>query len=135
MAELIQYAKEKSPGSQGKILLCLIQSFSYSLTQDMYVSDALKGFASWLRDSGAVLPQPQTLLGHPLNMKGTEGRQAVYTRDFAERFKERTGLAVRFWDWGRRRVVSRALKDKPSPPLGERAAVRAEGRSREARAE
>jgi len=38
------------------------------------------------------------LLGHPLNMKGTEGRQAVYTRDFAERFMERTGLAVRFWD-------------------------------------
>ena len=31
------------------------------------------------------------LLGHPLNMKGTEGRQAVYTRDFAERFMERTG--------------------------------------------
>ncbi len=24
------------------------------------------------------------LLGHPLNMKGTEGRQAVYTRDFAD---------------------------------------------------
>jgi putative Holliday junction resolvase len=38
------------------------------------------------------------LLGHPLNMKGTEGRQAVYTRDFAERLIERTGLVVRFWD-------------------------------------
>lgn len=38
------------------------------------------------------------LLGHPLNMSGAEGRQAVYTRDFAERLRERTGLAVRFWD-------------------------------------
>jgi len=38
------------------------------------------------------------LLGHPLNMNGSEGRQAVYTRDFAERLKERTGLTVRFWD-------------------------------------
>jgi len=38
------------------------------------------------------------LLGHPLNMKGDEGRQAVYTRDFAQRLTERTGLVVRFWD-------------------------------------
>jgi putative holliday junction resolvase len=38
------------------------------------------------------------LLGHPLNMSGAEGRQAVYTRDFAQRLTERTGLAVRFWD-------------------------------------
>jgi sulfoxide reductase heme-binding subunit YedZ len=46
-------------------------------------------------------------------------------------------LAVRFWDWGRRKVVSRALKDKPSPPSGERAVVRAEtlASSDEARAE
>ena len=38
------------------------------------------------------------LLGHPLNMRGDEGRQAVYTRDFAQRLTDRTGLAVRFWD-------------------------------------
>ncbi len=38
------------------------------------------------------------LLGHPLNMNGTEGRQARYTTDFAERLKERTGLPVRSWD-------------------------------------
>ena len=46
-------------------------------------------------------------------------------------------LAVRFWDWGRRKVVSRALKDKPSPPSGERAVVRTEtlASSDEARAE
>jgi putative Holliday junction resolvase len=38
------------------------------------------------------------LLGHPLNMRGDEGWQAVYTRDFAQRLTERTGLVVRFWD-------------------------------------
>ena len=38
------------------------------------------------------------LLGHPLNMNGTEGRQARYTQDFAERLTGRTGLPVRFWD-------------------------------------
>ena len=38
------------------------------------------------------------LMGHPLNMNGSEGRQAVYTRDFAERLRERTGLTVWFWD-------------------------------------
>lgn len=38
------------------------------------------------------------LLGNPLNMNGTEGRQARYTQDFAERLTGRTGLPVRFWD-------------------------------------
>lgn len=38
------------------------------------------------------------LLGHPLNMKGDEGRQAVYTREFAEKLRERAGLEVKFWD-------------------------------------
>jgi len=35
-------------------------------------------------------------------------------------------LAVRLWDWGRKRLASNALKPERSPPLGERAAVRAE---------
>jgi putative Holliday junction resolvase len=38
------------------------------------------------------------LIGRPLNMSGTEGRQAVYTKEFAERLHERTGLPVRLWD-------------------------------------
>ncbi len=46
-------------------------------------------------------------------------------------------LAVRLWDWGRKRLASKALKHEPSPPLGERVAVRAEtlASSDEARAE
>ena len=38
------------------------------------------------------------LMGHPLHMSGHEGRQAAYTREFAERLAGRTGLPVRFWD-------------------------------------
>ena len=38
------------------------------------------------------------LVGHPLNMSGTEGRQAVYTKEFAERLRKKTDVAVRYWD-------------------------------------
>ena len=38
------------------------------------------------------------LMGNPLHLSGVEGRQAIYTREFAERLTERTGLPVRFWD-------------------------------------
>ena len=38
------------------------------------------------------------LMGHPLHMSGREGRQAEYTREFAERLAARTGIEVRFWD-------------------------------------
>ncbi len=38
------------------------------------------------------------LMGHPLHMSGREGRQAEYTREFAGRLTERTGLEIRFWD-------------------------------------
>ena len=38
------------------------------------------------------------LMGFPLNMSGTEGRQVAYTREFAERLKECTGIDVCYWD-------------------------------------
>ncbi len=38
------------------------------------------------------------LMGHPLHMSGNEGRQAAYTREFAERLGKHTGLEIRFWD-------------------------------------
>jgi putative holliday junction resolvase len=40
----------------------------------------------------------EILMGQPLHMSGHEGRQVEYTREFAERLAERTGLAVKFWD-------------------------------------
>ena len=38
------------------------------------------------------------LVGHPLNMSGSEGRQAVYTKEFADRLHARTNVEVRYWD-------------------------------------
>ncbi|MEP6540336.1 MAG: Holliday junction resolvase RuvX [Bryobacteraceae bacterium] len=38
------------------------------------------------------------LMGNPIHMSGREGRQAEYTRDFAERLVEKTGLPVVYWD-------------------------------------
>ena len=38
------------------------------------------------------------LMGHPLHMSGKEGRQAEYTREFAERLQERTGIELLYWD-------------------------------------
>jgi putative holliday junction resolvase len=38
------------------------------------------------------------LMGNPIHMSGKEGRQAEYTKDFAERLKEKTGLPIVYWD-------------------------------------
>jgi putative Holliday junction resolvase len=38
------------------------------------------------------------LMGHPLHMSGREGRQAEYTREFAERLKKASGRPLEFWD-------------------------------------
>lgn len=38
------------------------------------------------------------LMGHPLHMSGHEGRQAEYTRAFAGRLAEKTGIEIKFWD-------------------------------------
>jgi putative holliday junction resolvase len=38
------------------------------------------------------------LMGHPVHMSGREGRQVEYTKDFAERLAEQTGIPMKFWD-------------------------------------
>ena len=38
------------------------------------------------------------LLGNPMNMKGTEGRQSVWVREFAAAAEKRTGVPVKLWD-------------------------------------
>jgi putative Holliday junction resolvase len=38
------------------------------------------------------------LVGHPLNMSGSEGRQAAYTKEFAERLHASSNVEVRYWD-------------------------------------
>lgn len=38
------------------------------------------------------------LVGLPLHLSGSEGRQAEYVREFASRLERETGLRVVFWD-------------------------------------
>ena len=38
------------------------------------------------------------VIGNPLHMSGSESRQGEYTREFADRLRRHTGVAVEFWD-------------------------------------
>lgn len=38
------------------------------------------------------------LMGNPINMRGTEGRQSAWVREFAGAIERRTGLPVQLWD-------------------------------------
>ncbi|HTQ57008.1 MAG TPA: Holliday junction resolvase RuvX [Bryobacteraceae bacterium] len=38
------------------------------------------------------------LIGNPLNMNGSEGRQSVWVHEFAEALEARAGCPVRLWD-------------------------------------
>ena len=37
-------------------------------------------------------------MGNPINMRGSEGRQSAWVREFAEAIETRMGLAVKLWD-------------------------------------
>ena len=38
------------------------------------------------------------LMGNPMHMSGSEGRQSAWAREFAERLAAHSGLTVRLWD-------------------------------------
>jgi putative holliday junction resolvase len=38
------------------------------------------------------------LLGNPINMRGNEGRQSGWVREFATAIEKRTGVPVKLWD-------------------------------------
>ncbi len=38
------------------------------------------------------------LMGNPLNMRGDEGRQSGWVKEFADALERRTGLPVKLWD-------------------------------------
>lgn len=40
----------------------------------------------------------QILMGNPINMRGTEGRQSVWVHDFADALQRFTGVPVTLWD-------------------------------------
>ena len=40
----------------------------------------------------------EILMGNPINMRGTEGRQSVWVHEFADALHKQTGLPVKLWD-------------------------------------
>jgi putative Holliday junction resolvase len=38
------------------------------------------------------------LMGNPINMRGSEGRQSAWVREFADALEARTHIPVRLWD-------------------------------------
>jgi len=60
--------------------------------------------SSWDRDLAYLAEVVETheverfVVGNPLNLDGSAGRQAERARDFASRLKEATGLPVVLWD-------------------------------------
>lgn len=54
----------------------------------------LSTIARIARERGAAL----ILIGLPLNMNGTDGPQAVWTREYAAAIERETGLPVKLWD-------------------------------------
>jgi putative Holliday junction resolvase len=38
------------------------------------------------------------LMGNPINMRGSEGRQSGWVREFARTLEKRTGLPIKLWD-------------------------------------
>ena len=58
------------------------------------IREDIDHIAAVARERGVGL----VLIGYPLQLSGLEGRQAEYTRDFAARFEQRSGLPVKFWD-------------------------------------
>jgi putative Holliday junction resolvase len=53
--------------------------------------DALDGL---VREHGVGM----ILMGNPINMRGAEGRQSVWVREFADAIRVRLGVPVQLWD-------------------------------------
>ena len=54
----------------------------------------LEALGEIVREQGVGL----VLLGNPINMRGAEGRQSVWVREFADAIRVRLGVPVQLWD-------------------------------------
>jgi putative Holliday junction resolvase len=54
----------------------------------------LDALGAIVREQGVGL----VLMGNPINMRGSEGRQSVWVREFADAIRERLGVPVQLWD-------------------------------------
>ena len=61
------------------------------------------------------------LMGHPLHMSGKPGRQAEYTREFAERLQERTGIELLYWDERLTTVAAQRVRRESGISIAKRA--------------
>lgn len=54
----------------------------------------LEALGQLVREQGVAM----VLMGNPINMRGSEGRQSVWVREFADAIRERLGVPVQLWD-------------------------------------
>jgi putative holliday junction resolvase len=58
------------------------------------IRDDLNALAALISEKNVQL----IVMGNPLHMSGREGRQVEFTREFAQKLKERTNIPIEFWD-------------------------------------
>lgn len=63
------------------------------------------------------------LLGNPLNMSGSEGRQSQWVQEFAESLRNRSGLRVELWDERLTTVEASRVLRESGIGIGKRAAA------------
>jgi putative Holliday junction resolvase len=80
------------------------------------IRDDLRSLAALAREREVTL----FLVGKPLHMSGTESRQSAYTREFAERLQEETGMPVIYWDERLTTVEAERLLREADASLAER---------------
>ena len=63
------------------------------------------------------------LIGNPINMGGTEGRQSAWVREFAAALEKQTGLPICLWDERLTTVEANRLLRQSGISLEKRAAA------------
>jgi putative Holliday junction resolvase len=83
------------------------------------IREDLDALANLIAERGVQL----IVMGNPLHMSGRESRQAEYTREFADRIRERTGVPVEFWDERLTSVEAGRVLRESGISIGKRAAA------------
>jgi putative Holliday junction resolvase len=63
------------------------------------------------------------LMGNPIDMRGSEGRQSGWVREFAQAIEARTGLPVKLWDERLTSVEAGRVLRESGISIGKRAAA------------
>jgi putative Holliday junction resolvase len=79
----------------------------------------LEALGELVREHGVGL----ILLGNPINMRGVEGRQSGWVREFAGAIESRLGVPVRLWDERLTSVEAGRVLRQSGISIGKRAAA------------